>query len=237
MTGRARGIRAENRERLEAEILRLGRDQLAAVGPAALSVRAIARDLGMASSAVYRYVASRDELLTRLIVESYDSLGDAVAAAHAAVPRDDLHGRWSSAGKALREWGISHPHDWALLYGSPVPGYAAPADRTTDPGTRVQMLLVDLLRDAVAAGAQAPDDRRPLPSPEVVALARSLLTDLGLTDAQLPAPLFPAGIAAWTLAVASVSAEVFEHFGPLGPQAYAALHDHALALAAGIILR
>ena len=94
MSEQAGGIRAANRARLEGEILRLGREHLAQVGPAALSLRAIARDLGMASSAVYRYVASRDELLTLLIIESYDAMADAVEAALAGVDDADLRDRW-----------------------------------------------------------------------------------------------------------------------------------------------
>ena len=69
------------RERTMAEIMRLGREQLASQGAAALSLRAVAKDLGIVSSAVYRYVSSRDELLTLLVVEAYTELGDAVDAA------------------------------------------------------------------------------------------------------------------------------------------------------------
>ena len=77
----AGGIRERNRAAIEAAIIERGRAQLAEVGAAALSLRAIARDLGMVSSAVYRYVANRDDLLTLLIVAVYDDLGDAVDAA------------------------------------------------------------------------------------------------------------------------------------------------------------
>ena len=107
MSEQAGGIRAANRARLEGEILRLGREHLAQVGPAALSLRAIARDLGMASSAVYRYVASRDELLTLLIIESYDAMADAVEAALAGVDDADLRDRWFTVGRALRAWAIA----------------------------------------------------------------------------------------------------------------------------------
>ncbi|HSO68437.1 MAG TPA: TetR/AcrR family transcriptional regulator [Arachnia sp.] len=229
-----KGRRAQNRQHLEAEILRLGRAQLAESGAAALSLRAVARDLGMASSAVYRYVASRDELLTRLIVESYDELGDAVDAALRDVPADDLHGRWLAIGGAMRGWGVSHPHDWALLYGSPVPGYVAPPERTTPPGTRVLMLVIGLVLDAVAAGRAAPASRRPSPSDGALAGARDQVHDLGLTEAQLPAGLFLAAMAAWTLMAGSVSVEVFEQFGEL--ETYEELHASNLGVAAGLIL-
>ena len=90
----------------------------------------------MASSAIYRYFASREDLLTALIIEAYDDLGartEAVLAASADRPPAD---RWVEAAMAIRTWAIEHPHDYALLYGTPIPGYAAPED-TVVPGTRV----------------------------------------------------------------------------------------------------
>ena len=73
--------RAERREDVTARILKIGLRHLAEHGAAALSLRAVTRELGMVSSAVYRYVANRDELLTLLLVEAYTDLADAVDAA------------------------------------------------------------------------------------------------------------------------------------------------------------
>ena len=116
------------------DIVRIGRAHLATDGAAALSLRAVARDLGVVSSAVYRYVASRDELLTLLVVDGYDELGDAVDAALAQVDRADHAGRMVAIGRAVRAWALAEPATYALLFGSPVPGYEAPAERTTGPG-------------------------------------------------------------------------------------------------------
>lgn len=129
------------------DIKRIAREQLAQEGSAALSLRAIARELGIVSSAVYRYVPSRDELLTMLIIDAYNSLGDAVEKAEAACPRDDLAGRWRALAVAARTWSVARPSEYALIYGSPVPGYHAPVERTGEPGTRVSMLLMSLLAD------------------------------------------------------------------------------------------
>src|SRR3954454_13989611 len=98
----AQGVRERARAQITAEILRAGREQLATEGAAALSLRAVARELGMVSSAVYRYVANRDELLTLLIIESYDALGAAVESA--AVPRRGRApaARFVAAGRAVR---------------------------------------------------------------------------------------------------------------------------------------
>lgn len=128
----ARGLaHAEMQDR----ILQAARKQLKSVGPVQLSLRAIARELGVVSSAIYRYVASRDELITRLILQSYHDVGDAVAAACARADSDPAS-QFHTWAHALRDWALQHPYDWALIYGVPIPGYAAPED-TIDPATRV----------------------------------------------------------------------------------------------------
>ncbi|WP_036964133.1 helix-turn-helix domain-containing protein, partial [Promicromonospora kroppenstedtii] len=81
----ARTARALARETITREILDSARARLTTDGAAALSLRAVARDVEMVSSAVYRYFPSRDALLTALLVESYDELGAAAEAADAAV--------------------------------------------------------------------------------------------------------------------------------------------------------
>src|SRR5689334_9031334 len=121
----ASGVRARVRAEMTEEIKVVARRHLATDG-ANLSLRAVARDLGMASSAVYRYFASRDELLTALIIDAYNSLGE--AAEHAATLTTDPLGRFLRITTAVREWALADPHQWALIYGSPVPGYQAPQD-------------------------------------------------------------------------------------------------------------
>ena len=140
-------MRAEMTE----EIKTVARRHVASDG-ANLSLRAVARDLGMASSAVYRYFASRDELLTALIIDAYDAVG--AVAERAAAAADRHLDRWLAVASAVREWALAEPHQWALLYGSPVPGYRAPQD-TVGPGTRVLLLIGDIVRDAYEAGQLA----------------------------------------------------------------------------------
>ena len=144
------GVREENRERMESAILDTGRRHLAEVGPAQLSLRAIAREIDVSSSAVYRYVASRDDLLTRLIVTAYDDVGAAVEAA--ATPSGTPIRRWRRATDALRAWALDHPNEWALLYGSPVPGYVAP-EETVTPAGRVARVLAEIVGDTRPAAA------------------------------------------------------------------------------------
>ena len=146
----AQGVRARVRAEMRASILDTARRHLAQEGASGLSLRAVARELGMASSAVYRYFPNRDALLTALIIDAYDSLGAAVEAAEATVPRADLLGRWVQIARSVRGWALEHPTLYALVYGSPVPGYAAPQD-TVGPATRVSRLLTTLLLDTMRA--------------------------------------------------------------------------------------
>lgn len=145
------GARARARAEVHVAIVASASAQLAAGGASSLSLRAVARDLGMASSAVYRYFDSRDTLLTALIVEAYESLGEHAEHDVAITIEQPPALRWVSAARAIREWALTHPHDYALLYGTPVPGYAAP-DVTVVPGTRVTRALITIVRDAAESG-------------------------------------------------------------------------------------
>lgn len=211
----ADGIRARNRAAIETEILDVAHAHLADRGAAALSLRAVARDMGMVSSALYRYVAHRDDLLTLLIIRAYTELAEAAQAAHDAVPPSDLIARHGAIAHAVRNWALAHPRDWALLYGSPVPDYDAPEERTTEPGTRVVLLLSALLADASRVGALS--ERALGVDESAITLAQQavgpLLTDPALASLQLSASALLAGIQSWTLLVGIVSAEVFDQFG------------------------
>src|SRR5512139_2075019 len=142
-----RTARDRARAELTNEIKEAARRQLAADGAAKLSLRAVARELGMVSSAVYRYFPSRDELLTALIIDAYDALGAAVEVADQSPPATAVYDRWRAACSAVRTWARAHPHEYALIYGSPVPGYEAPKD-TVAPASRSGLVLVGIVRDA-----------------------------------------------------------------------------------------
>lgn len=203
-TTRAEGVRAQAREQMTAAILETARAHLAEHGAVGLSLRAVARDVGMVSSAVYRYFPSRDALLTALIIEAYDSLGAAVEAAEAAVPREDLLGRWRAISVTTRRWALSDPHQYALVYGSPVPGYAAPQD-TIGPASRVTRLLGDVLVDLAAAAS--PDAQQPLDDP----VREALVPVAAFVGEQVPTEVLLRGIMAWTYLFGAVSFELFGH--------------------------
>ncbi|MFC6704227.1 TetR/AcrR family transcriptional regulator [Flexivirga alba] len=187
-------------------ILESGRTQLAEHGAAALSLRAVARDLGMVSSAVYRYVASRDDLLTALIVEGYRDLAEvaeAAAAGRAAPGR-----RFVALCEAIHRWAREHPHQYALLYGSPVPGYRAPADTIVD-AARAPVAAIQLVDAAWSAGNLADD----VPTPTAAPALRRQAKDLGAAlETELPERVLLRFTAAWTQVFGVISFDLFGQF-------------------------
>jgi AcrR family transcriptional regulator len=213
-----------------ADIVRLGRQHLATDGAAALSLRAVARDLGVVSSAVYRYVESRDELLTLLLIDAFGELGDEVDAAVAAAPEGDHLGRFMALGRAVRIWAIREPASYALLFGSPVPGYNAPAERTTGPGTRVIVSLIGILDAASRAGQLAVVGPSPQLPPTLAADLEAIRREFGLA---IPDELVARGVLVWSSLFGAVSFEVFSQYGPDTFRAPHELFDHHLAVLAG----
>ncbi len=212
-------------------ILDAARARLAAEGAAALSLREVARDVGLVSSAVYRYVAGRDELLTLLIVEAFDSLGAAVEKAESARPRIDLQGRFRAACTAARSWALANPHQWALLYGTPVSGYSAP-ESTIVPATRVAAVLARILVDAHEAGRLLP---------VAVSSARAVRRGwdpehMAALMPGVPEPEALRGLITWTAVYGHIGFELFDRFGPVladPDRAFAVVVDE-LAAAAGL---
>ncbi len=196
------------RERVRAEtigeIKACARRQLAA-GGADLSLRAIARELGMVSSALYRYFASRDELLTALIVDGYTALADRVAAAEVAVPRDRPADRFTAVGRAVRTWALAHRAEYALLYGSPVPGYTAPPE-TVVPVLRMTRIIVEILVSAADLGKQPPQVTLP------ATVHADIVAGLSLVERpELDPRSFARGFTAWASLFGVVSFELFGH--------------------------
>jgi AcrR family transcriptional regulator len=226
----AASIRARVRAEMISEIKAVARHHLGTEG-ANLSLRAVARDMGVVSSALYRYFASRDDLLTALILDAYNALGAAVEAADAAVAeRGQLRARWLASARAVRTWALANPAEYALLYGSPVPGYAAPQD-TIAAAARTTTVLVQILADGHAHGA-IPGPHRPR------RLASAVRADLAAARDQvaprLPEELLLLGMTGWLQLFGAVS---FELFGQLNNviDARAEFFDQQMELQADLI--
>ncbi|AQS70998.1 TetR/AcrR family transcriptional regulator [Streptomyces pactum] len=204
MSSTAHGARARARIEVTAAIKEAARAQLAAEGAARLSLRAVARELGMASSALYRYFPSRDDLLTALIIDAYNSLGEAAEAARDAAAGAGHARRWTVVCEAVRGWALAHPHEYALIYGSPVPGYSAPDD-TVPAAARVAYVFMGIVRDAHRGPGLA---KPPLPA-ELRPEAQRMAADLA---PGLPPETVTAFVAAWAELFGLVGFEVFGQF-------------------------
>lgn len=194
-----RTARDRARTELTHEIKAAARRQLAAEGAERLSLRAVSRELGMVSSALYRYFPSRDDLLTALIIDAYDALGGEAEKVDGPDPRST----WIAVCHAVRKWAKSHPHEYMLIYGSPIAGYQAP-QTTIQPAGRVPILLLGLLAKAHADGALGALDNAREPSG---VLAEQVKTLAELAPG-VPAKALPRAVAAWAQLFGMISFEL-----------------------------
>jgi len=148
--------RARQRQATVAEIKALARAQLADGGPGAVNLRAIARQMGTTSSALFRYFPSYNDLISALLADAYAALADTLAGAVNARPPDDHAGRWAALCHAYRDWSLSNPAEFALTHGTPVPGYQAPLQVTGPAAGRTIETALAVYAAAVAAGAADP---------------------------------------------------------------------------------
>ena len=200
--------RARVRAELTAEIIAAAAEELSDVGPAALSLRSVARRLGMVPSALYRYFPSRDSLLTALIIEAYESVGEAAERASGGHAGSSPMDRWLAVCAAVRRWGQENPHQWALIYGSPVPGYAAP-EVTVDAAIRISEVVASFVRESpasrrkpLAAAVYPPADQLD----SVVAPMRDVLMPGRRPEVVIGA------LMAWTSLIGMVGLELFGHY-------------------------
>ena len=241
-----RTARERARAELTREIKEEAKRQLAATGADGVSLRAVARALGMVSSAVYRYYPSRDELLTALIIDAYNGLGEAAEQAiapsggGAGVAGDAVgapaRARWVAACYAIRAWARANPHEYALIYGSPVPGYRAP-QATVGPASRVPLAFVGLLVSAAASGELTTwepggGEGALRVDGELAAQAASLAAVLQTPD--IPPEALVRGVIAWTQLFGMISFELFGQFvGSFDPPD--AFFAHAVAQFASFV--
>ncbi|MFJ7250051.1 TetR/AcrR family transcriptional regulator [Kitasatospora sp. NPDC098652] len=205
-----RTARERAREELTREIKQEARRQLASAGAQQLSLRAVARELGMASSALYRYFASRDELLTALIIDAYTELGEAAEHAVTAEPGASARERWRAGWQATRHWARANPHEFALIYGTPVPGYAAP-ETTVEAAARLPLALLGVVRAAPL---------RPTPAGPTLrgALPEQLANLAAFAAPELPAPTLARAVSAWIQLIGLIGFELHGHLvGSLDP--------------------
>ncbi|MEU4804229.1 TetR/AcrR family transcriptional regulator [Actinosynnema sp. NPDC023587] len=191
------------REQTSAEIKAAALAHLREGGGAVLSLRAVAVSIGMSPAGLYRYYPSRDALLTDLITDGFAALAEEVARARDAAEGD----AFVAAALAYRRWALAHPHEFALLYGTPVPDYQAPRSGPTSHASRqVGTAFVPPIIDAWRRGALK--QRAVAPPPTAL--------DVFASAVDLPPDAAAVAFAAWTAIHGLVVLETFGHLAWLG---------------------
>lgn len=216
LTGPPVTRRERQREATSAEIRDTARQHMRTTSPDQLSLRAIARDMGLTAPALYRYYDSREALITALIVDAYTGLVDEIERARDAVPADDLVRRLMAAALAWRGWALTHTHEFALVFGAPIPGYAAPEDGPThEAGMRFGQVFLELIVEAYARGAMAMTYEEQLP-PSLQERYRGFGEKFGV---QVPLAVLQRFFSCWSRLHGAISLEVFGHFHFVLPDA------------------
>lgn len=146
--------------------------QIAESGAPSIGLRSIARELNITAPSIYNYFPSRDDLVTALIVDAYNSLADAQETCADNLAVDDLSGRLSALGFAYREWAITYPQRYQLIFGTPIPHYHAPDELTTPAATRALLPLIRAIQDLCSAG-KLRTERMASMSPELTAMLKA----------------------------------------------------------------
>jgi len=181
-------------------------------GTAGLGLRAIAREMDVTAPALYRYFPTLDDLITELIIENFTALAEAMAEGAGGHPKDDYGGRLLGVLLAYRQWALDHPIDFQLIYGNPIPGYVAPAERTVPAARRGFDVVVGILSDAIAAG-------KLIPPPEYLDLPESIVTQVAAVIAHegydVPLVVLYLATVGWTRIHGIVMLELFDDIQPI----------------------
>ncbi|WP_304450776.1 TetR/AcrR family transcriptional regulator [Nocardiopsis sp. YSL2] len=209
-TGTSAPTRRERvREATLLEIKETARRHLVEHGPAGVSLRAVAREMGMTAPGLYRYVPGIDALLVAVAADLFDELASAVAAADAGVPDHDTDQRILSSLRAFRSWATGHRAEFAIMFG---PRTAPEADITpaVEAGRRFGATFFTLFDRLLA------EQRFPLPEDESVPadLARELRSfadTCGISADHIPVAAVRILASCWVRLYGVVCMEVFEH--------------------------
>ena len=140
--------RERRHEQTRQEIKQIARRQMAQQGTASLSLRGIAAEMGMSAPSLYNYYTNRDELVTDLLVDSYTHQAETLEQASASCQTQETIACLLVTVLAYRQWAVEHPTEFALIAGTPIPGYVAPVEQTLPLARRSLKVLLDLLQRA-----------------------------------------------------------------------------------------
>jgi AcrR family transcriptional regulator len=225
-------VRAATIDEIKRAALQLMRDQ----GTTDFRFSDVARLLGMTPPALYRYFGDRNDLLTALIADAYDDLGHEVAVAREALPVEDVGGRFLAVAQGYRSWARREPQRFALIFGLPVPGYAAPEEGPiTEAALRAMRQLKAIFFDA----AQRQRLDRPLMRDVGEAVCRCATeahyeqqAESGEEGVEFPPDTFQAILHAWSALHGFTCLEAYGHLEWMDPEARDELFIGQVRLAA-----
>lgn len=197
--------------------------QIAESGAPTLSLRAIARELGITAPAIYNYFPRRDDLVTALIIDAYISFGDSQFAARDAVPADDLIGRLRAIGIAYRDWALTYPQRYLLIFGTPIPGYEAPLEKILPSSARSLSALA-----GVVEALRRADQLRTTDFPQVTEAYLSYLETWRKNVGDVDMLSLSVAMLIWARVHGIVSLEITRNMPPFGTTGDA-LYLHELA--------
>jgi AcrR family transcriptional regulator len=219
--------REKLRQATQTEIKEIARRLMAENGTAGLGLRAIAREMDVTAPAIYRYFPGLDDLITELIIENFHALAAAMDDGAHSAPETDYAGRLMGMLMAYRQWALDNPIDFQLIYGNPIPGYVAPAERTMPAARRGFDVVVEILDGALKAGAI-------IPPPEYHALPGAITAQLEGVIAHegydVPVVVVYLATVGWTRIHGIVMLELFDDIQPIlgDTEAFYRLEMHML---------
>jgi AcrR family transcriptional regulator len=200
-------MRERYRAQVRQEVKQAALRQLAESGPAGVSISAIGKELGVSGPALYRYFASRDELLTELVIDAYDDLAAALRAADGRAPDPGPLARLEAYARAYRAWALAEPHRYRLLFGPPLPGYDAHTQRLVDAAQAAMNVLLEALREPGDRAAGAPPGEP---------LAGQLAAWVKVRHVDIDPAVALRGVLLWSRLHGFVSLEIAGNFASMG---------------------
>ncbi|MFF0267622.1 TetR/AcrR family transcriptional regulator [Kribbella sp. NPDC004536] len=216
--------RARLRAQTTAEIKDVALRALTEHGAAGISLRAIARDMGMTAGAIYSYFETRDALITALMVDIHNALADAELAAYTAAPADDAAAQLHAVATAYREWAVANVAEFQLIYGDPIPGYQMPAD---GPAREAAHRACILLTGIVALGWKPAARRDAITWAD---LDPVLAAEVRQAYPELPPAALALSIRVWARIHGLVTLEIYGHLTNLTPRPEAVFAADVAAL-------
>jgi AcrR family transcriptional regulator len=211
----SRNRQIEQHAATRVEIKATARKLMADQGSAALSIRAIGREMQLTAPALYYYYPSREALITDLILDAFNALADALEAVRDAHAGQTAGRRLMHICLAYREWALAHPVDFALIYGTPIPGYQAPEDTTVPAATRAYVIIARLLDEALRTGELVPwAGRQELPG-ELRAALLAQTAPLEAAGVHLSLAAHYLTAVGWSRIHGVIMLELFEHIQPV----------------------